>query len=181
MHTKGTSGFTLVEIVLSMTLGLMIMSAVASAYLFLGKNLGRLANAQQIEQKSHLALQYFTNDVASASSVDSASTGSQLQLTVVPSSGGSAIVTYAYDNGAGTLTRTYESNTPVVLMTDLTQLNFGYFSKTGTVNATPLSTRQIQVSFTTAAGSPANGTQSSFTYASPRMAIRNKPVGELYQ
>ena len=75
------SGFTLVELLVGMTLALVVMTAVLSTFGFLGRNLNRLANQQQLESEGRRALAYFAQDVRMASGLSNPG-DAQLELAV---------------------------------------------------------------------------------------------------
>ncbi len=74
MHVRPRNpraGFTLVELLIGLSLSLMIMSAVLSSYVFLGKNFTRSLgissfNQPTLEAQSRRALAYFAQDVRMA-------------------------------------------------------------------------------------------------------------------
>jgi prepilin-type N-terminal cleavage/methylation domain-containing protein len=68
-RTAATAGFTLVELMISMSLALMIIAAVLSSYLFLGRSLGRLVTQQTLDNEGRRALAYFAQDVRLASGI----------------------------------------------------------------------------------------------------------------
>jgi type II secretory pathway pseudopilin PulG len=122
-------GFSLVELMVAMSLAMMVIAAILSSYTFLGRNLVRYANQQQLEVQSRRALQMFTSDVHMANRVAYAydttkditqdstwqtlPTSSQVtfRLSTPDASGGTFVyaVTYAYSTAAGTLTRSVSS------------------------------------------------------------------------
>lgn len=73
-RSRAAGGFTLMEIMISMTLLAILCTAVISAYLFMGRNLERMMFAQQLGVESRRALQQFNSDVGSAITFTSATT-----------------------------------------------------------------------------------------------------------
>ncbi len=122
-------GFSLVELMVAMSIAMMIIAAMLSSYTFLGRNLVRFANQQQLEVQSRRTLQTFASDVHMAERVANAydttkditqdsswqtiPTSSQVtfRLSTANGSGGTFVyaVTYVYDTSAGTLTRSISS------------------------------------------------------------------------
>jgi len=92
------AGFTLVELLVGMTLALVVMTAVLSTFGFLGRNLNRLANQQQLESEGRRALAYFAQDVRMASGLSNAD-NSQLELAV-PAGTATRKVIYYYNSGS---------------------------------------------------------------------------------
>ena len=75
------AGFTLVELLVGMSLALVVMTGVLSTFAFLGRNLNRLANQQQLESEARRALAYFAQDVRMASGLSSPG-DAQIELAV---------------------------------------------------------------------------------------------------
>jgi prepilin-type N-terminal cleavage/methylation domain-containing protein len=66
---KPTRGFTLVELLVGATLSAAVMAAVLSSYIYLGRNLARLANQQTLEVEGRRTLGFFAQDVQKATGV----------------------------------------------------------------------------------------------------------------
>jgi len=66
---RKSSGFTLVEILIGAALSAAVMAAVLSSYLFLGRQLTRLAHQQTLETQARRTLGFFTQDVQRATGV----------------------------------------------------------------------------------------------------------------
>src|SRR5438477_34910 len=63
------AAFTLVELLIGVTLSGMVMAAVLSSYIYLGRSFGRLANQQILESEARRTLAYFTKDVQAATGI----------------------------------------------------------------------------------------------------------------
>ena len=188
-------GFTLAEVLVSTALAGMLLLAMLSTYLYLGRNLTKLANLQVLEEKSRIALGFINRDLQMASSV-SAPTSSGVVLTF-PSGG---TVTYIYnvidpaDPDPSLYPRlkrvaTFGAfQTTLLLRADCTAFEFHYYSTTGSTelvadasnpaNTTlvPLSVKRIGVDFTLERGSAALGTRAALKTVSARVLLRNKPL-----
>lgn len=198
VHSPGaTRGFTLVELMVAMSVSLIVLGGVLSAYLFLGRGLTRLINAQQQQVKSRHTLRVFSDDLGtgnklttSSSTISSGVTTAASFVVEIPKAGGATTsVTYTYNysaSGAGTLIRfradTAETTT---ILDNVTSLSVNYFTASevasGTVfsatRAAPtysLSVKAVQFQFTTSLGSAASGTLARFTTLSPRVVMRNR-------
>ncbi len=176
---RPNSGFTLVELLIGMSLSLMVLTAVLSSYLFMGRNLVRLVNQQEIETESRRTLLYFAQDVRMASSLSGPS-ATGVTFTV-PTSGGTTTVAWSYSSANGTLTRTPATGTAQVLINNLQSCAFSYYNIAGNsvtdyVNSVSLSNmRRIALAFSAQAGSANNGTLTIVHQAaSPRLSMRNK-------
>lgn len=158
---KSTAGFTLVELIIATALSLMVMAAILSSYVFLGKNFTRSlgltsANQPTLESQSRRALGYFTQDVRMASGLVTtlnspkfAPTATTLTL-ILPTTSGSKYITY-YFNATDTdpvppipgftlpstipkysLVRLdLATNTVLVLHTNLLTCAFNYYDASG--------------------------------------------------
>jgi prepilin-type N-terminal cleavage/methylation domain-containing protein len=183
IQQRRNSGFTLVEILIGMSLSLMVLTAVLSSYLFMGRNLVRLVNQQTLETESRRALQYFSQDVRMAISLSNLTTTSV--TFTIPTSTGTTTVAYNYDSNAGQFTRTTPANTGtlLVLVNNIKSgtFSFAYYNIAGnqiTQTDTQVSSpniRRISYSYDAQTGNSGNGTLTAlFRMASSRLSLRNK-------
>lgn len=99
-----SSGFTLVEVLIGAALSAAVMAAVLSSYLFLGRQLTRLAHQQTLETQARRTLGQFTQDVQQATGVVTLSTtptspaNNRLDLAIRTSSGTAQTITYYYNS-----------------------------------------------------------------------------------
>jgi len=204
---QSRAGFTLVELLVGMSLALVVMTAVLSTFGFLGRNLNRLANQQQLESEGRRALAYFAQDVRMASGLSSPGTA-QLELAV-PAGTATRKVIYFYNSAATATTvdigatgdevsvtapgnslvrfveDTANPNTgnTVTLLRNLLSLDFDYRdvsdnAVTDFTNKVP-SIKRVALEFRSQTGVAANGTLTPvYPCASPFLTIRNKPLLE---
>ena len=170
-------GFTLVELMVALSLATIVIAGIIAAYLFLGRNLTRLVNMQQQEVKGRRALQMFTQDMSAAISLTTC-TDAQVVFTI-PTASSTASVTYTYtagSGGSGTFVRTDSTGTTTIL-TDLASFDFSYFSESGSsiASSTPQSVKSVEFTYTSAVGASLSGTRVNYTTVSPRVVMRNKP------
>lgn len=101
---KGSGGFTLVELLIGASLSAAVLAAVLSSYIFLGRQLARLANQQTLETQARLAIGTFTQDVQNATGLVVISTtpaspaANRVDLTVRDSTGTTNTITYYYNS-----------------------------------------------------------------------------------
>jgi len=186
-----------VELLVGTTLSLIVMSAVFSSYLFLGRNLTRLANQQIVETDARRAFAFFTQDARMATNLSSPTTTS---LTFdLPTAGGSGTTTVAYTYYAtatvvggvsipafSLVRRTpATSGTPQILARDLVPLSFtfkyydsaGFEYTTPATNAYRLGIKQVSFSYVSRTGSGANGTLTpNYTAEAPRSTLRGRSL-----
>ena len=192
---KTSAGFTLVELLIGMSLALMIMTAVLTSYVTLGRNFTRTlgvnsSNQPPVETQSRRTLAYFTQDVRMASGISGTPTISSLTLTL-PAGTGTTTVAYSYDSSRRDADahplQWHGANIAVqhhVERTDLPLLR--YFRPTlmttaprayTTVTTYATGIKQVSLSFIVQAGSSTNGTLTQvYETDSPRLIIRNKAL-----
>jgi Tfp pilus assembly protein PilW len=200
---RSATAFTLVELLVGMTLSLMVMTAVLSSYVFLGKNFTRTlgissANQPTLESQGRRAVAYFTRDVQMASGRTGTVSASEVTL-VLPTSSGTKNVTY-YLNLTASPVSVYSvtvpanalaridrsTSTSLTLMTNLLSTtaapsSFKYSDAAGNpyttyVNYLP-GIKQIYFSLSAQAGSSTNGTLTQvYQISSAPLLLRNTPL-----
>jgi prepilin-type N-terminal cleavage/methylation domain-containing protein len=182
---RARRGFTLVELMVSLSVSAIVLGGVLAAYIFLGRNLARLVNTQHQQVQSRRTLVMFTKDLSTASALSTATT-SRITLTK-PVASGNATVAYVYTapspasaaNGTLVRTETLPSSSPTTLtiLSGLTSFTFNYYNGGGTaVTSSPQSVKTVEFTFASAAGNANNATLTAFNSVSPRVVLRNKPV-----
>ncbi len=206
-RSHSRAGFTLVELLVGMSLALVVMTAVLSTFGFLGRNLNRLANQQQLESEGRRALAYFAQDVRMATGLSSPG-DAQLELAV-PAGTASRKIIYYY-NSATTATTvsigatgdqvsitapgnslvrfledTANPNTgsTVTLLRNLLSCDFDYrdVSDNAVTDFTNkvTSIKKVALEFRSQTGDAANATRAPvYPAASPFLTIRNKALLE---
>lgn len=178
-------GFTLVEVLIGATLGIMVLGAVLSSYIFLGRQLARLANMQTLETEGRRALGYFTQDVQKAIGISGTPSASAVTLTIPTNTGATTTVAYSFTNdtgGNGTFTRTPSGGTAQTLVRYIINngLTISFFDSSGN----PYSAytdylpgiKQLALEFSTQTGNAGNGTRTPLNVTtSNRIVMRNKP------
>ncbi|HUJ45222.1 MAG TPA: hypothetical protein VLW52_16625 [Opitutaceae bacterium] len=184
-----------------MSIAMLVIAALLSSYTFLGRNLIRYSNEQQLEVQSRRALQLLGQDVRMAADVSYAGalpyspsdaswqtipTATQMTLYVSVPNGTNPPYTYTaryvYDGNAQTLTRTVSGTPPpavrsgsYTLLTGIASFSFNYLDKQANPAGNQLSVRQVEVpAFTVSSGSAQAGTWAHLSAASARLVLRNK-------
>jgi len=106
----------------AIALGSLLLLGVALLYLFSLKSFTSMSNYAALNARNRYASDIITRDIRSASRVTSA-TSEQLVLRL-----GGDDVTYNYDEGAGTLTRSYLEEDKV-LLDSVTSLSFSLYQR----------------------------------------------------
>ena len=177
-----SKGFTLVELLIGATLSAAVMAAVLSSYLYVGRNLARLANQQVLETEGRRTLAYFSRDIRIARDISGPPSATSVTLSQ-PTNTGTTTVAYSYNSGAGTLTRTPASGTAQVLLRNITAsgLTIRYYDTSGNPYTTYVDylsgIKQISLEFSTQLGTAGNGTQTKvYELASNRLILRNRAL-----
>jgi prepilin-type N-terminal cleavage/methylation domain-containing protein len=167
------AGFSLVEVMVAATLSAIILTGILTTFVFFGKSGMRMIRYTDMEANAREALGRFAQDARQAQ--DAAWLSSQsLRLTVdtVP-------VTYTYNSGAKTLTRTVGGATEVLVRSIS---GFQFTAYTVDMNAVNLqgnlataasSTKMVQMDIDLASNSTAAGLATS-QILSARYVLRNK-------
>lgn len=189
-----SAGFTLLELIVSVGLSGIILAGVLAGYTFLARSFSRQLNSQEQDVKSRRAVYLFSQDISAATKVynptdpkPSAPTRSLSDTGLALALPNGKTVTYVFavdaNTGEGTLTRTENGQSQVLLpkvvgftASDEERTRFRYFTKAGDSTAVPLSIKEIELKFTSAAGNAAAGTLASYKAASARLVLRNKPL-----
>ena len=186
------AGFTLVELLIGVSLSLMVMAAVLSSYVFLARNFTRslgvvftttsnsitLVNRPSLETQGRQTLAYFSQDVRMASGIVGSPSDAALTLTI-PTATGSTTVAYSYDAVNQTLTRTWSGMSGQVIHYNVLTCTFSYFDISGNPYTTYVNylsgIKQLSVALTAQGGSEENKTRTEvYSSKSPRLLIRNR-------
>lgn len=185
-RSPSRAGFTLVELLIGASLAAVLMTSVLSTYLYLGRNLARLASYQTLETESRKALSYLKKDFALAQSVKNGTTPTGNTVTLVLPSGE---VVYSYDTAGHSLRRqaTFGASPDLTFLRsnscECTTFSFRYFTTTdgaptnqvAPASNVPYSIKQIQVSFVVATpDSWSEQTRTHYQAASARVFFRNR-------
>ena len=177
---KRAGGFTLVEVMISASLATVILTAVLSMFLFLGRSSANIINYAEMESQARRGLEFFAQDTRQSSDLAWNSTSS-ITLTV-----GASTIDYVFNSGTGEFTRTMGGVT-TVLLEGITTFTFSGYKITGaTVDTSDLSTaakrsaasgvtKQIQIYIEVARNS-VTAVQATNTVLSARYILRNKRV-----
>lgn len=172
-------GFTMVELMVAITLALMIGAAVAGTFIFLARSSFSLGQYSDMESQARRALHLFNEDARQANATNWADVNT---LTFTLTVDGTTVV-YTYNSSAGTLSRQEGGLASVVIASGITQFSFRAFQATGT-EISPLSTslaaanaaaKMIQIELELARSRTTVGT-STGQVISARSVLRNKKI-----
>jgi len=102
---KPSAGFSLVELLVGVTLSGAIMAAVLSAYIFVGRNFAKLGHQQTLENEARRTLIYFGDDIRMASGLtDTANLSASRISLLIPTGIGSNTITYYFNDASSAAT-----------------------------------------------------------------------------
>ncbi|GAB5560592.1 MAG: hypothetical protein SynsKO_22390 [Synoicihabitans sp.] len=171
---------TMVELMVSSALGAVIMTAVISMFLFLGRSSANIINYAEMESQARSGLEFFAQDTRQSSDIYWNNANS-ITLTI---NGGSVIYTFSSANGQFSRTA---SGTTTTLLDGITTFTFSGYKITGTnVDLSDLSTaakresasevtKQVQIYIEASRTSNTAATATN-TVLSARYILRNKRV-----
>jgi prepilin-type N-terminal cleavage/methylation domain-containing protein len=147
-------GFTLLEVIVSMTLSGVLMVGVLSSFLMMGRSGMNAANYSLSETELRRGIEEFSQDVRMAKDIkwNSANVNSStsVTLTVIDNYTANANkVTYAWDALAGTFYRSpgdaSSGGAKTVLVTNVVNLQFSRFDRKDSKAKTDASTKRLQI------------------------------------
>lgn len=116
-------GFTLVEMLIAVLIGMLVLALVLSVFLFSNQNFAALGNYSDLNKQSRQGLDRMSREVRMVNRLTSYATN---QLVFDDFDG--TPLTYVFNAGAKTLTR-IKTNAVTVLLRDCDSLNFSIFQR----------------------------------------------------
>lgn len=138
-HRKGG---TLLETLVAMAIGGMVLALCMSNYLFLAKSTKGLSNYSDFNSQSRFFLEFFGQDVRSATEVITASPD-YFRISVEQEDGSIIEISYEYDAANKRIVRSWES-LQRTLVSDVATCNFEFLDRNGPASH-PSQVRQIAV------------------------------------
>jgi Tfp pilus assembly protein PilW len=147
------AAFTLVEVMIAATLGTVVIAAVMSTFLMLGRSGANAANYATMEAQARRALEEFSQDLRMASAITWTS-ASSITLTVpnnyTPTSG---VVTYSYDSSTQIFSRSPKDSssaagTTLNLIRNVTTFSYARYDRIDNPATQDTTTKRIQLSMT---------------------------------
>jgi hypothetical protein len=169
----------MVELMVATSLGTIIMAAVMSTFLFIGRTSIVMRNYADLETQARNAMEIFAQDVRMSSAV-SWTNANSVSMTV-RSGGVSQPVQYAYDASSRTFSRTFDGTT-TMLISNIRNFAFSAYSidteplsLAAPTAATNTATKQIQIALETERRNPVLALTTN-KVISARFVLRNKRV-----
>ena len=169
MKSKSVNGFTLVELMVSMGIGMVILAAVTTTFM----SQTRIYNAQEqineMQQNARGALDIIARELKMAgykpngggfNGVTYSTTQLMVQAdldsngAISTSSTANEQITFAFDSANQRITRTVGSGSAQILAEHISAFSFGYLDNNGTATTTSANIRQVSISITAITAKP---------------------------
>ena len=164
-----TEGFTLIELMVSMAIGMVVLAAVTTTFMLQTKVYNAQQHINEMEQNARGVLDVITRELKMAgykpnggsfSGVTYSTTQLMIQTDLDASGGISTSttaneqITYAYDSTNKQITRAVGSGSALVLADNITAFTFSYLDSTGASTTTSANIRQVSISITATTANP---------------------------
>jgi len=165
-------GFSLVEVIIATSLGMMVSAAVISSFLFIARSSSSIINYTDMNKESRSGLEAFGRDIRSAKTISSGFTSTEFTITKYDDD----TVSYLYRPSEPTkpLVRIGSSGDETVVMKGIQDLTFYYYNLQGSQATVPLEVKQIQLQLKLAR--KAGSLDNTDHVISARFILRNKKV-----
>jgi len=161
---KASAAYTLVELIVGIALGMLVLGAVGSVYLYSLTSFATMANYADLNAKNRMASDLISRDIRAASGVTSVTT-TQLVLHFPKTD-----VSYTYDPDLATVTRT-QFGEPRILLKNVDYLDFYLYQR-------PLDTASYE-QFPTA--TPATAKMVAFEWSCSQAVYNGVKTSESHQ
>ena len=125
-RTRGTAGFTIIELMLAMSIGVMVLAAGLVLWAYATRTCATLLNYVELSNASKMTMDGMSQEIRNATVVQSCQSN---QLMVLDPDG--IRITYTYDPNAKTLTQV-KSNATTTLLTECSSFQFDYYQRVPT-------------------------------------------------
>lgn len=145
------SGFTLVEVMVALTIGVMVLGIASGSLVFLARSSVAASNYQNMGTSGRKALEYFSSDARMTSDVLGIAvySGSKRAyatvLQVYKEGGGTETIRYTYDSSGGTFTRVSPSGS-TTLLSGVQRLFLTFYDINGNETDDLLAAKEVQLS-----------------------------------
>ncbi len=138
------NGFSLVEVMVAMTLLSLIISVGLTALTFISQSSASLTNYSVMSSQSRHALEEIARDIRMGYKVNSATTN-KLDFNIYGKAGTTSNIVYEYSADEDKLFRTENSGTKEEMMDDLTTFKFNFYNLRKEATTAPISIKEVQV------------------------------------
>jgi type IV pilus assembly protein PilW len=169
MKLRNIEGFTLVELMVSMGIGMVILAAVTTTFMSQSKIYNAQEQINEMQQNARGVLDIITRELKMAgykpngggfSGVTYSTTQLMVQAdldssgAISTSSTASEQITYVYDSANQRITRAVGSGSAQILADNITAFTFSYLDSTGTATTVSANIRQVGINITATTAKP---------------------------
>jgi len=133
-----SGGFTLVELLVSIAVGVVVIASVLTLAIFSAQNFVATANYASLDIQSRNALDRISREIRNATALSDFSTNNPQFLLLVNANNASS-ATITYDAGSGTLTLARSGEPAQTLLTGCDSFSFQLFGRIPVITATNIS------------------------------------------
>jgi type IV pilus assembly protein PilW len=169
MKFTKTDGFTLLELMVSMSIGMVILAAVTTTFMSQTKIYNAQEQTNEMQQNARGVLDIITRELKMAgykpnggsfNGVTYSTTQLMVQAdldssgTISTSSTANEQITYVYDSANQRITRAVGSGSAQILADNITAFTFNYLDSSGTSTAISANIRQVSINITATTAKP---------------------------
>jgi len=144
MHRDQRRGFTLVEIIITMSLLAIIIAGGLSAITTISQGSTALSNYSIMSTNGRQALEIIARDIRMGYDVNKA-TLTKLDFDVYGKKGTNNNIVYEYDAGRDVLLKTVDGGLSEIIIEDLSAFSFNYYNLRRISTTAPISIKEVQV------------------------------------
>ena len=135
-NTRALSGWTLVEVMISSSIGLLVLTAVGFMALYGTRSSAAVSNYTDLEGKSRYALDIVSREVRQATAVTSFQTNLPVKSLTLTNSDQGVAINLTYDSNARTLSFQKTGQAALNVLTECDRWDFGLYQRTPLITAT---------------------------------------------
>jgi len=141
-------GFTLVEMMVTLTLSLMVMSGLSESYLFMIKSSISLGNYADMNTQTRIGLEKFARDIRMATNVFTINSNN-IDFDVPKVGGGFTAITYSYNSTNKTVSRIVGGGGGTqVILRDVQNFSIKYYDHLGNTTTSLTFVKRVQLDLT---------------------------------
>src|SRR5205085_7462226 len=134
-----SSGWTLVEVMVASSIGLLVLTAVGFMSLYGSRSSAAVSNYTDLETKSRYALDIISREVRQANAVISFQTNLTVKSLTLTNSDERVAINLSYDSNARTLSFQKTGQPALSVLTECDRWDFGLYQRTPRVTSTNVS------------------------------------------
>jgi len=133
--TAGRAAFTLIELMVASSVGMMVLAAVSFMSLYASRSSIAVINYTDLEAKSRYALDVISRELRQASQVLSYQSSSTLKTLTLTNADQSASIVLTYDPAARTVALNKTGQASMTILTECDRWDFGLYQRTPLVTS----------------------------------------------